>query len=81
MIISEIASLTTDKPERRKAQVGNPLESSQEHTHITDVREVLYRTDFLLILIQGDSELVPHCHLGMTVARVHIGDMLIGDIV
>ncbi len=72
-------SLVTDEFKSCKAQVGCPPESRHEQAHETDVGEVMDRTDFLFVISQWYRELVPRCHLGLVIASMHIGHLLVGD--
>ena len=80
-VVLIVAPLTAHQFKRSETQVGRTLESSQEHTHEADGREVLDGADLPLIISNRNGELVPGCTLSITVAGVNIGYLLIGDIV
>lgn len=61
--------------------MGGASESCHEDADEADVGEVLDRTDYLLILMQGDGELVPGCQLDFTIGGVDLGHMHVGDII
>ena len=64
-----------------KSQVRNSTESRHEHTHETDVGEILDRTELPLVISQWNHEVVPCSHLDFTITGVNFGHTLIGDIV
>ena len=59
--------------------MGRCLESGHKHTHETYGGEVLNVAHPLLITCQWNGELIPCRHLRLTIARMHISNLLIGD--
>ena len=80
-VVLIVAPLATNKFKRSEPQVCRLFEAGQEHAHEADCREVLNVTLFLLIVEQRNGELIPSCLLHLTIAGVHIGNLLVGNIV
>ena len=76
-----VAPFALHEFERCKAQVGLILKAPHEHSHETDCGEVLNRANLLLIVEQGNRELVPGNLLRNAIAREHISDMNVGNVV
>ena len=69
------------KYQRSKSQVRNSTESRHEHTHETDVGEILDRTELPLVISQWNHEVVPSSLLSLAIARVYICHPQVCDIV
>ena len=79
-VVVVVAPLAAHQFEGGEAQVGRLAEARHEHTHKADGREVVDRADALLILAQGDGELIPRGALLGAVAHGADKHLLIGDI-
>ena len=80
-VILVVAPLTTHEFKRSKSQVSRRLETSHEHTHEADGREVLNTSHLLLVVTQWNRELVPSGLLCLTITGVDISDLLVGHII
>ena len=76
-----VAPFTTHQLQRCKTQVGFGFESSHEHTHEADCREILNITHFFIIIGKRYGELIPSSFLSLAIACMNISHLFVGDVV